>query len=99
MDFPIKDKYFFEIKSVNWFVPCPVTLRSLATKGYVACDENGKAIMKELETSADIRDRRLWFGLHDYGQGSELKEPVQTKQQDQLDGVYTNQEKVVQNGE
>lgn len=29
----------------------------------------------------------------------ELKEPVQTKQQHQLDGVYTNQEKVVENGE
>lgn len=77
MDFPTKDKYFFEIKSVNRFVPSPVTLRSLATKDrYVACDENGKAILEELETSADIRDRRLWFGLHDYGQGSELKEPA-----------------------
>lgn len=66
VDFPTKDKYFFQIKGVHRFVPCPVTLRSLATKEYVACDENANAIMEEA-TSADMQDRRLWFGVHYYG--------------------------------
>lgn len=68
VDFPTKDEYFFQIKSVNRFVPCPVTLRSLATKEYVACDENANAIMEEA-TSVDMQDRRLWFGVHYYGHG------------------------------
>ncbi|XP_068679386.1 uncharacterized protein [Montipora capricornis] len=61
-DYPTKDKYFFHIEKVSLLVACPATVQSLASKEYLASDENGKAFMKPgVDT---VRDRQSWFGFH-----------------------------------
>ena len=60
-DYPTKDKYFFHIEKVCLLVACPATVQSLASKEYLASDENGKAFMKPgVDT---VRDRQTWFGF------------------------------------